>query len=402
MRQTRSNVAVGASQPQTGRMRLIVYCLFGIMFFFAISSTMIGILVPEIIADYSLTNTEIGIIGSVQSIGSITAMIFGGVLSDRFPKLRLIMISFAAYTALLFGIGAAPAYAMLLVLFLGLGIANSYLNLLISAFISEAYGERRTAYLNMVHAFFSIGSLAGPAYASLFLQNGQTWNRSFINLGIFCSIVTLLFVTLAIPVKETASSAGNKTFFKDVYRLLTDKHILVLSLLCSAYMGHQSAVGLWIAAYMQDGLGLSQALGSTALTLFWAGIVVGRLMQPIIAKKIDYECWLCVCCLISGFLYTGAFLLGNGIVIILVLFLVGALTGAAFPSIIGMACSRFPNLSGTATSALSLINALIGTVLSATIGMLVDTGGFAVGMLVIPVLLFICTIILVFYRKLLQ
>lgn len=402
MRQTRSNVAVGASQPQTGRMRLIVYCLFGIMFFFAISSTMIGILVPEIVADYSLTNTEIGIIGSVQSIGSITAMIFGGVLSDRFPKLRLIMISFAAYTALLFGIGAAPAYAMLLVLFLGLGIANSYLNLLISAFISEAYGERRTAYLNMVHAFFSIGSLAGPAYASLFLQNGQTWNRSFINLGIFCSIVTLLFVTLAIPVKETASSAGNKTFFKDVYRLLTDKHILVLSLLCSAYMGHQSAVGLWIAAYMQDGLGLSQALGSTALTLFWAGIVVGRLMQPIIAKKIDYERWLCVCCLISGFLYTGAFLLGNGIVIILVLFLVGALTGAAFPSIIGMACSRFPNLSGTATSALSLINALIGMVLSATIGMLVDTGGFAVGMLVIPVLLFICTIILVFYRKLPQ
>lgn len=400
MQQTRNNALIKTREQSAGRMRFIVYCLFGIMFFFAISSTMVGILVPEIISAYDLTNTQIGIIGSVQSAGSIAAMVFGGILSDRFPKLRLIMISFVAYTAILFGIGMAPAYKMLLALFLGLGIANSYLNLLISAFISEAYGERRTTYLNMVHAFFSMGSLAGPAYASVFLQRGQTWNQSFMALGLLCSIVILIFITIAIPVKEKGGAAKSKQLMKDVYKLLTDKHILMLSLLSSAYMGHQAAVGLWIAAYMQDGLGLSQTMGSASLTLFWAGIVIGRLMQPVIAKKIKYERWLSCCCCISAILYAGAFALESGSLLMLVLFLVGSLTGAAYPSIIAMACSRFPNLSGTATSALSLINALIGAVLSAMIGMLVDAGGFVIGMMMIPVLMFLCTIILAFYQRL--
>ena len=33
---------------RAGRGRLIVYCLFGLMFFFSISATMTGILIPDI------------------------------------------------------------------------------------------------------------------------------------------------------------------------------------------------------------------------------------------------------------------------------------------------------------------------------------------------------------------
>lgn len=206
MQQITSSMAVKGQVVHSGRMKIIIYCLFGIMFFFAISSTMIGILIPEMTASYNLNNTQIGIIGSVQNVGGIAAMIFGGVLSDRFPKLKLIVVFFTIYTAVLFGIGAAPAYVMLLVFCFALGVANSYLNLLISAFVSEAYGNKRTAYLNMIHAFFSLGSLAGPIYASIVQRSGQPWNRSFVNLGVLCTAVTLAFVIIAIPVKDDKRS----------------------------------------------------------------------------------------------------------------------------------------------------------------------------------------------------
>ena len=164
-------------------MKIIIYCLFGIMFFFAISSTMTGILVPDLTETYHLNSMQIGLIGSVQSVGSMVAMIFGGILSDRFSKLRLIALFFAIYTVVLYLIGMVPAFAVLLVLYVLMGVANSYLNLLLSAFISEAYGEKRTTYLNMIHAFYSLGSLAGPVYATMVQKSGQHWNTSFCESG---------------------------------------------------------------------------------------------------------------------------------------------------------------------------------------------------------------------------
>ena len=38
---------------RAGRGRLIVYCLFGLMFFFSISATMTGILHPDMTAHYA-------------------------------------------------------------------------------------------------------------------------------------------------------------------------------------------------------------------------------------------------------------------------------------------------------------------------------------------------------------
>ena len=64
MQQITSSMAVKGQAVHSGRMKIIIYYLFGIMFFFAISSTMIGILIPEMTTSYNLNNTQIGIIGS--------------------------------------------------------------------------------------------------------------------------------------------------------------------------------------------------------------------------------------------------------------------------------------------------------------------------------------------------
>ena len=97
-----------------GRGRLIVYCLFGLMFFFSISATMTGILIPDMTAHYALSYGQVGLIGSVQSVGGFAATLLGGVLSDRFPKLRLICIMFAVYTLMLYALGLVPPYGLLI------------------------------------------------------------------------------------------------------------------------------------------------------------------------------------------------------------------------------------------------------------------------------------------------
>ncbi len=90
--------------------------------------------------------------------------------------------------------------------------------------------------------------------------------------------------------------AGGGSLLGGVKSLLADRTILILALLCAAYMGHQAAIGLWITTYIQEGLGLDRSIASMALILFWGGIVVGRFMQPAVDRKIEYSKWLCITC----------------------------------------------------------------------------------------------------------
>ena len=230
---------------KAGRGRLIVYCLFGLMFFFSISATMTGILIPDMTAQYALSYGQVGLIGSVQSVGGFAATLLGGVLSDRFPKLRLICIMFAVYTLMLYALGLVPPYGLMIACFLVLGTANSFLNLLISAYISERCPDKRTSYLNICHAFYGLGSLAGPIYASVLLEIGIAWNHTFLWFGVFCTAVTLLLVFIC---RWDDAAAQQRAGKGSILALLKNPGLLLVSFACLLYMGQQSAVNLSIAS----------------------------------------------------------------------------------------------------------------------------------------------------------
>lgn len=374
------------------RGRMVVYCLFGLMFFFSISATMTGILIPDMTVYYGLTYGQVGLIGSVQSIGGFAATLLGGLLSDRFPKLRLICVMFAVYTLMLYGLGLVPPYSLMIACFLVIGTANSFLNLLISAYISERCPEKRTSYLNICHAFYGLGSLAGPVYTSVLLEIGIVWNKTFLWFGVFCTAVTLLLVLICRRENSAAQKGAEKG---SVLALLKNRGLLLVSLACLLYMGQQSAVNLWIASYVETELHSAAAAGA-ALTLYWTGVMLGRFLQSALSRRIDPGRWLCVCCTISAAMLTAALLLGNPAVLTAVLCIGAVLTGAAFPSMMAMGCACCPEQAGAATSVVCLGSGIGGMVIPPLVGLLAENVSFASAIYVIPVTLVLCSAVLFF------
>lgn len=375
---------------RAGRGRLIVYCLFGLMFFFSISATMTGILIPDMTAHYALSYGQVGLIGSVQSVGGFAATLLGGVLSDRFPKLRLICIMFAVYTLMLYALGLVPPYGLLIACFLVLGTANSFLNLLISAYISERCPDKRTSYLNICHAFYGLGSLAGPIYASVLLEIGIAWNHTFLWFGVFCTAVTLLLVFICRWDDAAAQQHAGKG---SILALLKNPGLLLVSFACLLYMGQQSAVNLWIASYVETELNSAAAAGAS-LTLYWTGVMLGRFLQSALSRRVDPGRWLCVCCTISAAMMTAALLRRDAIVLTAVLCIGAVLTGAAFPSMMAMGCACCPEQAGAATSVVCLGSTIGGMVIPPLVGLLAEQISFSAAIYVIPVTLVLCSLVL--------
>ena len=69
--------------------RRVLWLMHALMLLIAVPSTLLGALTPYLTQRFSLTYTQIGMLGSAQGIGGIVSMLAGGLLSDRMPTLRL-------------------------------------------------------------------------------------------------------------------------------------------------------------------------------------------------------------------------------------------------------------------------------------------------------------------------
>jgi fucose permease len=374
-----------------GGNRIIISFMFASMLIFAISSTMIGIILPDMMEDYDLNNIKVSLFSVSQSVGGIIAIPIEFLIADRFPKLNQIILFFLLEVAVLILIGLKPSFGTVLVLFALIGLITSFLNMLLSAYISE-FSENKMAGMNLLHGFFSLGSLLGPIYTGFILSRGQTWNTSFTILGMVCfAIATALIVLKAVlrPAEKVQGEANHsgQEFFKDILHLLLDKRLFWLALFNCIFMSYQSGVVSWIAVYLQNGLGRDSALSSAALTLFWTGIMIGRFTEPLITKKIPSEKFLNISLLISATGYTAVFALRDSTLIIAMLVIAGILLGAVYPSVIAIACRWFPDKSGTVTTSLGVFSYIIGTIMAFLIGGLMDRVGYNIGIMVLPALI---------------
>ena len=99
--------------------RRVLWLMHALMLLIAVPSTLLGALTPYFTQRFSLTYTQIGMLGSAQGIGGIVSMLAGGLLSDRMPKLRLAGWVLLLLTGSAAGLCIVDSYP-LLILFLAL------------------------------------------------------------------------------------------------------------------------------------------------------------------------------------------------------------------------------------------------------------------------------------------
>lgn len=384
----------GTAKLQKGA-KILIWYLFCLMFFFAISSTMVGIIVSDMSKDYSLSYSQIGMLVSIQSVGSLAATFFGGAFSDRFGKWKLIGINFAGFTVVLCLVGFVPPYSLLIVYFLLMGLTSGFLSLLISACIPEIVGEQVEFYMNMSHAFFGLGSLVGPLYSLAAMGRGLRWNTVFLVLGLICAaILALYFLVARLRTEDNAGSEKPEAVqeAKGLGEILTDGRLLWISFVCFLYMGQQSVVNLWIAPYTQEKL-LADTSG-IALSIYWAGVMGGRFLSSFAGRKVDSKKLLCMGCLVSAAVWAVVLPMGNFEALEVCLCINGLLTGAAFPVCISAACICQPQRTGTATSVVCLAGSAGGSVLTWLAGVIIEKSSYLTGLAMIPAVLFACGICL--------
>ena len=242
---------------------------------FGINLTIIGATLPKIIREFQWSYTKTGAVLSAGSVGYFVSTFFSGILMHRIGAKRVVLmgLTLQAVGLSLFASRSIVIFNLLLNFMIGLGGGGTEVVTNFSVIRMERSGQSRL--MSLMHAAFSVGAIVGPFVVGTFIKAGLSWRMVFRLLA----MITLLMAgTLSLlPFSRLSRSSTKYRKETKSFELLKQPLIILFFLILLLYVGTELGVSSWVAEYYVKNFGASASIGAFMVSVFWAGLLTGRL-----------------------------------------------------------------------------------------------------------------------------
>ena len=327
---------------------------------------------------FSLTTTQLGLIVTASYIGNLVFLLVGGNLSTRFSKKRVLQVLILIWMAALALFAFTSNYTVLLIgMALALGsstLLNTTMNLITPLLFATAPGF----FVNFLFFTQEIGTSGSQYILGSHADGFAFWQHTNLVLLILGAVAFVLLLFCNVP--EEAADPADTPAQKGGY----DWRIIVpYVLVFGFYFIAEHGVMNWMVAYGVDGLGLPQASAAKYLSVFFGGMMIGRLCLSPLVDKLGALKSLAAFGGVSCVLY----LIGSlgGAVTMPVWAISGLSFSILYPTLVMSIRLYFPaqQVSGAAGTILSIAS-LADILFNVGFGKLVDMAGYAVSIRVLP------------------
>mgnify|MGYP005834365227 CR=1 FL=1 len=328
---------------------------------------------------------DLATLGSLVTMvwsGTLVAQLVAGALNDRWGQ-RPVLLG-ACTLATLGTLGILTVHNLWLLLGAGLvfGLGFGGLDIGTNLFIAQRFAQRSVPMLNLLHTFYGVGSIIGPAIAGLTLR---LWDTALPALGVGVLIVLaplplILRLDSAPPPAARASNRRAAPSFSYRTPLLWTLGVLLM-----LFVGLEAGMGAWTTAYVDRTTTHGKEIGALITSGYWLALTVGRLVAAGYSAQFHPQTVLVTC---MGGLLMGAALLaaGTGSVVVtaLAVLVLGFWSGPPFPTMVAITTATFPQGPGKATSVVVAMASMGAVTLPWVQGALLDRiSGLAMTLLIV-------------------
>ena len=342
---------------------------------------------------FSLTTTQLGLIVTASYIGNLVFLLVGGNLSTRFSKKRVLQVLILIWMAALALFAFTSNYTVLLIgMALALGsstLLNTTMNLITPLLFATAPGF----FVNFLFFTQEIGTSGSQYILGSHADGFAFWQHTNLVLLILGAVAFVLLLFCNVP--EEAAASADAPAQKGGY----DWRIIVpYVLVFGFYFIAEHGVMNWMVAYGVDGLGLPQASAAKYLSVFFGGMMIGRLCLSPLVDKLGALKSLAAFGGVSCVLY----LIGSlgGAVTMPIWAISGLSFSILYPTLVMSIRLYFPaqQVSGAAGTILSIAS-LADILFNVGFGKLVDMAGYAVSIRVLPLSVLAFFIVFMLFTK---
>ncbi len=360
--------------------KLLIATIFTFVFMagYALSSGILGTLMPRIIEYYNLSLSAASTINIAKEGGNTASMIFALLVVDRLDKSRLLLVMGLSFGAALLLFGFAPAFGILLLIQLVIGFSGGLLDNLCATYVSDLYGERRARFVSILHTLYAVGNMIGPKFASWSYSVGG-WNLSFLTSGAALLAAGVLYFLLTKMVGKPASAVEsadpNAARAIPYGKILRSKNLWWLSIVSLSFASTTYLI-VWLPTYLDwtNPAVYTTNFCANVMTAYSFGMLISRTGLAALSGRMRTETYAKWSCLISAVLFAVMLVVQQPMLWLGGMFLFGVISGANYTARFVLSCQEFPEYSATASAFTGVFGALGNVMYSAGIGAMADAG----------------------------
>ena len=337
----------------------------------------LGPFLPQISHAINESLDRTGLILTAIAVGYLVALPAGGEIGHRRGPHFLLFLALTLDALGFLGLAVAGGLAESMCAAIAIGFAQCGIDVAVNALVAELNRHRLAAALNYLHMMFGVGATLGPAIDGFAMEYHISYGATFIAGAILTSSIAAA-VWLAPRVELPPSIAVKQT----LRALLAHPLIWAIAAVLFLYVGAEVGVGAWLYTYLhRAAIPLSAGVASAAVSVYWAGLIGGRLLGGALAHRIPPRRLAIIGSAIStiGLI---ALMFTPAIAAFPIVALIGLGFGPAFPNMIALGAERFPSRVASMTSIVAGGGALGGAVLPWAMGVMLVASGRSVSIAV--------------------
>ncbi len=352
----------------------------GFAAFFLLGWTIL--LVPALIRDiesaFGQTDGGMGLAYLAYNVLYVIGTVAVGLLAVRVERRRLLAAGAAMIGAGCLVCAAAPGFAVFVVGFVLVGMGAGIVDSGVNALFMDLYPEERAAALNRLHLWVAIGALAGPFVVGRVVAFGLDWRLVLVGTAIAAVAVAMALATRHMPPAgghATATPGGRARALPLPRHALVPLVALAVGLGC--YIATEIGVTSWLVRFLVDA---DVALATAALSLFWGGLALGRLLASVAGHRVRPVVLASVAAAACGTAVLLAVLVPMLPLRIVLFAVAGFAAGPIYPTIMAMGGGYYPSRTSLVSSVLAASGVMGSIVYPPLMGAVSDAIGLPVGM----------------------
>lgn len=338
-----------------------------------------GALVPSFQSAFGLSESQLGLLTPVATLGFVGPVVIVGSLAGRVDVRRVVVAGIALTGVALALHGAAPSYAALLGFVALQSAATGLFRGLDRPILGHLHPEERGRIFTRETMVWAAGATLGPFVATAALAVG-TWRWAYLALGALFLPVALVAWRLDFPADALAERS---LALADVRPLLSDRTVVGMAVALVFVGGIESTFFTWLPYYASGFL--PRATANLALSVYLAAYVPGRLGFSLLADTtsppdVVLAAAAALVCLLAVLLATPVGV--ERLPFFALTFAVGLLLSGFFPLLLTWGIEAAPSYTGP-VNAVAMVSTQVGFfVVPATVGVLADRTSIGSAMLV--------------------
>ena len=272
-----------ASKQQLGWVTTIAFlCLF----LLGLIDNLKGATLPSLLTDLNFTDAQGGTILLWAYLGFLAASLFVGVLSDVAGNRAVVLTAASCLLAGILGYSTASQLGLLSASMAALGLGLGGVDMAGNMIIVSYYIQNKGRYLNLMAFFHGLSSTIAPYYAGLLLSAGLSWRQVYQYPLV--AVAALLLMGLLVPFPRPQVENKSSINFRTIGRVIIQPNMRWYFILMILYVASEIGVASWLVAYLQRIHALDVAASSFMLSLYFAGLMVGRLLGTLFVERLGY------------------------------------------------------------------------------------------------------------------